>query len=467
VSKKSFEIARDLKRVRQTVATMLSQLYSRLDALGRLRKRTQGRVSQIENELAQLLRSTKALQDEVAALRNENVVHRLSAIENGRRGGAGGSLASHNHTATALDGGVLTDDEHDGFSEYTEISAPSTPASNKIRLYAKDKAGTSELYYKNDNADERDLSATGGGGSPGGNDDEVQYKSGSSFAGAALTEIDSAGNLRQVGVSSVPSAPTSAIVSYTDDAATRYMPAFRAPVGDDVWLQTATLDRHVVMTNFQDPSTLAYIGGGAYHYGTLNYNPTNSTANNVQSTRHVVLGRNSTATSFTTVGSGGENFWRGNAAGRGGFFYYFRGGVIDLVTDNSRFFFGMAPNATKTTNQDPSAFTDCAGFGKDDTDTTWQFMHNDSSGTATKVNTTLTVTADVLIECFIFCAPNASGTIYWEIRDIDNTLTYTGNVTTDLITSTTYVAPIAWLGLLAGPSWSQFAMQMMYCEADR
>ncbi|MHC4714347.1 MAG: hypothetical protein ACYTAN_13930, partial [Planctomycetota bacterium] len=224
MSKKSFEIARDLKRVRATVARMISQLYSRLDALGRSRRRTEARLRQVEAELDLIRARFSELERQSVTRRVENTDRRISALETGRRGGAG-ALASHDHTTTGGDGGVLTKDEHDDYSEYTEISAPATPASNKVRLYAKDKSGISELYYKNDNADERDLSASGGG-SPGGNDDEVQYKSGSSFAGAALTEIDSAGNLRQVGVSSVPSAPTSAIVSYTDDAATRYMPAF-------------------------------------------------------------------------------------------------------------------------------------------------------------------------------------------------------------------------------------------------
>jgi hypothetical protein len=61
---------------------------------------------------------------------------------------------SHNHTATANDGGVLTDDEHDGFSEYAAISTPSTPASNKVRLYAN----TDALWSINDAGNTRPVS---------------------------------------------------------------------------------------------------------------------------------------------------------------------------------------------------------------------------------------------------------------------------------------------------------------------
>lgn len=41
---------------------------------------------------------------------------------------------------------------------FTETTAPGIPPANALALYAKDKAGVSELYYKNDNGDERDLS---------------------------------------------------------------------------------------------------------------------------------------------------------------------------------------------------------------------------------------------------------------------------------------------------------------------
>jgi hypothetical protein len=63
------------------------------------------------------------------------------------------------HDHTAADGSdALTNDEHDGFSEYAEIAAPSTPAANKLRLFAKEKDGVAELYYKTDTGRERDLS---------------------------------------------------------------------------------------------------------------------------------------------------------------------------------------------------------------------------------------------------------------------------------------------------------------------
>jgi hypothetical protein len=71
-------------------------------------------------------------------------------------------LGAHDHTAAAGDGGTLTNDTHDGYSEYAEISAPSTPAGNKARLYAKDKSGVSNLYFKDDGGTEHDLTGSSG-----------------------------------------------------------------------------------------------------------------------------------------------------------------------------------------------------------------------------------------------------------------------------------------------------------------
>lgn len=46
--------------------------------------------------------------------------------------------------------------------EFTEISAPGAGAASTARLYAKDKAGTTELFYVNEAGTERDLSTAGG-----------------------------------------------------------------------------------------------------------------------------------------------------------------------------------------------------------------------------------------------------------------------------------------------------------------
>lgn len=53
----------------------------------------------------------------------------------------------HDHT-TADASGPMTDDEHDGFSEYAEITAPANPAANKGRLYSIDRNGDTTLQWR-------------------------------------------------------------------------------------------------------------------------------------------------------------------------------------------------------------------------------------------------------------------------------------------------------------------------------
>lgn len=89
----------------------------------------------------------------------------VSAADSGGKTVVTVSTADHDHTASAGDGGVLTNDEHDGYSEYAEIGAdPATPPANTLRLYALDKAGVSTLYYVTDDGTIYELPTLGSGG---------------------------------------------------------------------------------------------------------------------------------------------------------------------------------------------------------------------------------------------------------------------------------------------------------------
>lgn len=57
-----------------------------------------------------------------------------------------GGLSSHNHTSTANDGGVLTNDEHDGYTLISDTSAPSTPASGKVATWSLADNAMSQLW---------------------------------------------------------------------------------------------------------------------------------------------------------------------------------------------------------------------------------------------------------------------------------------------------------------------------------
>lgn len=159
-------------------------------------------------------------------------------------------------------------------------------------------------------------------------------------------------------------------------------------------------------------------------------------------------------TSVTTTGGASElratsaTFWLGNAAGLGGFRLVFRWGAGDGATVASvRSFAGVTSSVSAIGNADPSSLTNMFGVGNDSADTNLQFMHNDGSGTATKVDLgsnflSASLNADVL-ELVLFSAPN-SGTVYWQVTRLNTGDTVTGNFNSDLPSTTTFLAPHIW-----------------------
>ena len=70
-----------------------------------------------------------------------------------------------------------------GYQEFTEIAAPASAAANDGRLYAKDVAGATRLFFKTD-VNDFDLTAAAAG-SPGGSTTHVQFNDASAFGGDA------------------------------------------------------------------------------------------------------------------------------------------------------------------------------------------------------------------------------------------------------------------------------------------
>jgi hypothetical protein len=97
----------------------------------------------------------------------------------------------------------------------------------------------------------------------------------------------------------------------------------------------------------------------------------------------------------------------------------------------------MTSSTAALTNTGPSAgMADFIGLCLDPTDTIWQFSRRTASGTATKVSTTITAAADVVIEMIMFVPP-AGTYLYIRVQ----TIALTGVTTTVLDTSYNTVLP--------------------------
>ena len=160
-------------------------------------------------------------------------------------------------------------------------------------------------------------------------------------------------------------------------------------------------------------------------------------------------------------------FWRGNAAGLGGFFFVAQFGIATFQSGMAAFV-GMGP-AAALGNVNPNTLTHCAGFAFDNSagQTTWQFQSNDGAGTATQVNTGLAanVSGTHWYEARMFCAPNGSA-IGWSLEQMNTGTLVEGSATTDLPGNTTFMGAQITGNTKAGTAAIVVDISFLYVESD-
>lgn len=142
-------------------------------------------------------------------------------------------------------------------------------------------------------------------------------------------------------------------------------------------------------------------------------------------------------------------WWRGDAAGRGGFHMVWRWNISDavLVTD-ARMFVGIIGTASAPSDVEPSTLTNLIGVGCNGGDTTMQLYAADGSArsrTDLGANFPVNTTNTDIYELHLYCPPNASGVGYTLIRigtPYSTSSTITG--ATNLPSSTTLLTGQAW-----------------------
>lgn len=288
----------------------------------------------------------------------------------------------------------------------------------------------------------------GGGGSPGGSSGEIQYNNAGAFAGAADVEIEG-GQLRLPSIST-PSAPAaSGLKLFGKDFANTPMPFALGPsdvnpfplqpyIGEGdyrLWLPTSGTG----------VSVMGWPAASAAGTATAATKGTGNRRTNMQRIEYLV-----TSASTSAVAS-----WRMNAAGfavngaaawEGGFMGVMHGGPSTGLTNSShRFFMGMGDTVAPS-DVDPSTLTSVVGAGWDDTDTNMQFMHNDGSGTCTKIDLGASFAKPstdraTIYRLRLFAPPGTSRSLSYEVTELESGAVATGTVTTNLPDATSYVTP--------------------------
>lgn len=308
--------------------------------------------------------------------------------------------------------------------------------------------------------------------SPAGSAGQIQYKSGAGgFAAAAYAEIDG-GVLKLTLPPSTPSTPASGVKVFGRSLAGRVLPAWVGPDGTDTAAQSSLarnkIGQWVSVGNTSSPLTTIGLQTPVFT-GT-------STARNVGTAgfydglRRTAYLTAATAGSSAGIRNGVRQWWRGNAAKAGGFFFVCRFGFSDAAPiSDARAFLGFVAVTGALANADPSSNTSILGVGHDSADTQLQFYHNDASGTATKsacgAAFPVATSATDAYEIIIFCAPNASD-VTFRLTNLTTGDVVSYTATTDLPTNTTLLAIQLWRN--NGATAAQAALDVMgvYIETD-
>lgn len=271
---------------------------------------------------------------------------------------------------------------------------------------------------------------------------------------------------------SSPAAPSSGNVNvFGRSVGGRMMFAFKGPSGLDATLQPHIGKNPTALWQADGNSTTITAIGAAALTATGTATAHNWASTNIYTQARKLEYLATTAATTAVAGFRGATakWWRGNAAGLGGFHMICRfAPCTGVTTSTRRCFVGMANSTAAPTDVQPSSITNILGVGYDAADTNWQIMYNDGSGTATKVDTGMArPSADRTdwFELVIFCPPNGS-TIYFQFTNLGTGVTYTANTTTDIPSNTTALAPRGWCSVGGTSSVVGIGLGSLYIESD-
>ena len=312
------------------------------------------------------------------------------------------------------------------------------------------------------------LNATGGGGggSPGGSDTQIQFNDAAAFGGDAdftwnkttndLTLGGTDTGITIAGITNEPSSPASgSLHQYVKSLGGRMLPKWKGPDGVDTSFQPSLFQNNVLLFNPSTGTTGTGSGTGLGPVwtsgGTVSHPTPASTApaisNQMRRTRYanVVTTTNQTL-GIKAAAADTLNYWRGNAAGLGGFFYKARFIVELYPASTVRIFAGLTASSATYVVASDTVLNNTCGLWHDTTDPStgagaFNFVTRDAT-TTTKQQITLSnaIAAGNSYNFYMFCAQNGSS-ISWRLEDIVNNVVYENSTSTTLPVSTVFMGP--------------------------
>ena len=293
------------------------------------------------------------------------------------------------------------------------------------------------------------FAAPGGGGTPGGSSGEVQYNNGGAFAGAADVEIEG-GQMRLPSIAT-PSVPAAGGVKvFGKDMGNAPWPHFLAPDGVVPWpVQPYVGDgRFYAWLPIVGGTTASLIGWPAQSVNGTSTTAAIGTGNrrtNAQRMEFLVTAASTGACAHFRIAQAGFGV-NGSAAWEGGFRGLMHGAPATGCSNAShRFFMGLGDSLAMS-DVDPSSQTQVVGIGYDSADANLQFMHNDGSGTCTKIDLGAsfakpTTDRSVWYRLRLYAPPGTTRLLCYEVTNLETGAVAVGAVTTNLPPASSYVTP--------------------------
>jgi hypothetical protein len=345
---------------------------------------------------------------------------------------AGTNYLAPNGSAAALTNFPTLNQNTTGTAAGLSVNIAQSQVTNLLTdLAAKQATLVSGVNIKtvngNDITGPGNLVVTGGSGSPGGINKQLQYNDAGSFNGVSNIEVES-GNLALIPIST-PTPITNRLLSYSKSFAGRLLPTIQGPSGIESSLQVSLHGNSVTLVAPSNGSTApTAIGALLTTAATISHQQTIASANPWLATRRTRYQTSTTAGNQSGVRTAYVQWFRSNAGGFGGFWFRTQIGT-SINLNGGQKFAGLCAAVTALAG-DPSALVNMCGVGYDAADAStgnWFFMRNDGSGTAIKVDLGVNAARNTThgFDLIMFSPPNSTS-LFVKITNI-----HTGTVVLD------------------------------------
>lgn len=298
-----------------------------------------------------------------------------------------------------------------GLPAFTVATRPTLTANDAGRqIYVSDAPAGQRIQVWTGTAWE----ASGGGGSPGGSSGQVQYNNSGSFDGAAQATINESGQM-VIGTSGMqlsarnnaaPASASNQLTLYARTKAGRILPQFVDPSGVDSDIQPGLFGNRIMLWYPGSGTALGSFGLTPVTAATLSH-PTPVITTLAESIYRTRFSTSTTAGNASGVRDNVNTLWRGNSAGRGGFFHHvrFASGSISLAGGQKCV---CLSSQTGILAGEPSALPDVVGMVKDSTDSNWFFARRTGTGTVQRINLGVAVANNQVFDMILFSRPNGT-----------------------------------------------------------